>query len=100
MESFQNIHYDLSKFPGRLKVADSGMGWKGKGADDGLTLESGSINSAQWSRGARGYEVKILSRSQGVILLDGFQEEVSSRSDTVLWQRAHCYRTLIAWPNV
>ena len=76
METFQNIHYNLSKNGGRLRVAESGMGWKGYKSDQPLTLESGSFNAAQWSRGARGYEVKIFSRSQGVIYLDGFQEQV------------------------
>ena len=78
METFQNIYYDLSKATGRLRIADSGMGWKGHQSDSPLTLESGSLKSAHWSRGARGYELKIFSRSQGVILMDGFAEEVGS----------------------
>ncbi len=34
---------------------------------------------AQWSRAARGYEVKILSRNDGVIQLDGFKQEDMER---------------------
>ena len=94
METFQNIHYDLSKLPGRLRVAESGMGWKGKNSDDALTLESGSINGAQWSRGSRGWEMKILSRNQGVILLDGFAEEV--RYPPCAQLVSHAYRRRIS----
>ena len=99
METFQNIHYDLSKSAGRLRVADSGMGWKGNKSENPLTLESGSFNNAQWSKGARGYEVKIFSRSQGVIYLDGFQEEVQFRSNSLCFA-AHSCRISIACPSV
>lgn len=55
------------------------MGWRPSGGGDTFTLDSGNIVGAQWSRAARGYELKILSRTSGVIQLDGFDQEVRNR---------------------
>jgi len=78
-ESFENIYLDLSKQPGKCRFADTGMGWKPSGGGDTFTLDSANMGSAQWSRAARGYEVKVLSRHSGVVQLDGFQEEVKEK---------------------
>ncbi|KAL1837249.1 hypothetical protein VTJ49DRAFT_4090 [Mycothermus thermophilus] len=75
IESFDNIYLDLSRENGKCRFAESGLGWKPAGGGDTFTLDAGNIGGAQWSRAARGYEVKILQRSSGVIQLDGFQEE-------------------------
>jgi structure-specific recognition protein 1 len=79
MESFQNIYLDVSKQPGRLRIADYGMGWKPVSGEGGLSLDPGNFGPCQWSRSARGYEMKVFSRSQGVIQLDGFQQDVSCK---------------------
>ncbi|KAJ6165893.1 hypothetical protein N7485_009137 [Penicillium canescens] len=42
---------------------------------DTFTLDSNNIGAAHWSRAAKGFELKILSRSSGVIQLDGFDQE-------------------------
>jgi POB3-like N-terminal PH domain len=76
-ESFETIYLDLSKQPGKCKLAESGLGWRPAGGGDTFTLDSNNIGAAQWSRAAKGYELKILSRSSGVIQLDGFEQEVS-----------------------
>lgn len=52
------------------------MGWRPSGGGDTFTLDSSNIVGAQWSRAAKGYELKILSRTSGVIQLDGFEQEV------------------------
>lgn len=75
METFENVHLDLSKQPGRCRFADSGLGWKTKEGDP-YTLDKTNIASAQWSRAARGHEVKILTRNGEIVQLDGFQENV------------------------
>ena len=51
-------------------------GWKPAGGGEAFTLDQSNFGGAQWSRAAKGYEVKILQRSSGVIQLDGFQQEV------------------------
>lgn len=74
-ESFDNIYLDLSKDPGKCRLAESGLGWKPSGGQT-FTLDKGEFLSAQWSRAARGYEMKIYARNQGVVQLDGFRQEV------------------------
>ncbi|EEP77006.1 conserved hypothetical protein [Uncinocarpus reesii 1704] len=86
-ESFENIYLDLSKQPGKCKLAESGLGWKPSGGGDTFTLDKSNVGAAQWSRAAKGYELKILPRTGGVIQLDGFQQEDFERSSKAfkLW---------------
>lgn len=79
METFDNIYYEISRQPGKCRLRDIGLGWKPSTGDAAQTfaLEGADIQSAQWSRAAKGYELKILSRKNGTIQLDGFQEDVS-----------------------
>lgn len=74
-ENFDNIYLDLSKESGKCRFAENGLGWKPSGGGNTFTLDSGDVASAQWSRAAKGYEVKILKRSSEVVHLDGFQQE-------------------------
>ena len=80
METFENIYLDLSRRPGKCRIAESGLGWKAAG-EGTFTLESNSLNGVQWSRAARGYELKIVSRSHDIIQLDGFVQEVDTPLD-------------------
>jgi structure-specific recognition protein 1 len=75
-ESFDNIYLDLSKESGKCRFAETGLGWKPSGGGDTFTLDAAQIANAQWSRAAKGYEVKILQRNSGLVQLDGFQQEV------------------------
>jgi len=75
-QTFDNIYLDLSKDNGKCKFADNGLGWKPASGGETFTLDQSNIGGAQWSRAAKGYEVKILQRSSGITQLDGFQEEV------------------------
>ncbi|RDW71059.1 FACT complex subunit POB3 [Coleophoma crateriformis] len=74
-ESFDNIYLDLSKESGKCRFAETGLGWKPSGGGDTFTLDHTNIGGAQWSRAAKGYEVKILLRTSGVHQLDGFTQE-------------------------
>ena len=80
METFEAIHLDISKQPGKCRIAESGLGWKPSGGGDTFTLDNSNIGGAQWSRAARGYELKIMSRESGVIQLDGFDMEVRAET--------------------
>ncbi|CAK7203552.1 FACT complex subunit [Sporothrix eucalyptigena] len=75
IESFDNIYLDLSKESGKCRFAENGLGWKPAGGGDAFTLDQGNIGGAQWSRAAKGYEVKIQQRNSGILQLDGFQQE-------------------------
>lgn len=76
-ETFENIYLDLSRQAGKCRFAASGMGWKPSGGDT-WTLQNTEIVSAQWSRAAKGYELKIHTRTMGIVQLDGFEQDVSS----------------------
>ncbi|KAK4179615.1 hypothetical protein QBC36DRAFT_206604 [Triangularia setosa] len=83
IESFDNIYLDLSKEHGKCRFAETGLGWKPVGGGDTFTLDQGNIGGAQWSRAAKGYEIKILQRNSGIIQLDGFQQEDYERLNKV-----------------
>ncbi|OTB08432.1 hypothetical protein M426DRAFT_317049 [Hypoxylon sp. CI-4A] len=74
-ENFDNIFLDLSKESGKCRFAENGLGWKPSAGGNTFTLDRGDIASAQWSRAAKGYEVKILKRNYELVHLDGFQQE-------------------------
>lgn len=77
-ESFDEIYLDLSREAGKCRFAETGFGWKPSGGGDTFTLDASNIGGAQWSRAARGFEVKILQRNSGIVQLDGFKQEVST----------------------
>ncbi|RKF61611.1 FACT complex subunit ctc-1 [Erysiphe neolycopersici] len=74
-ESFDNIYLDLSKVSGKCRFAETGLGWKPSGGGEAFTLDHSNIGAAQWSRAAKGYELKILLRNSGLVQLDGFSHE-------------------------
>lgn len=74
-ETFENVFLDMSKNSGKCRFAASGMGWKQVGGDT-WTLQNTEISNAQWSRAAKGYEVKIFTRTMGIVQLDGFELDV------------------------
>jgi hypothetical protein len=74
-ESFDDIYLDLSKQPGKCRLAESGLGWKPAGGAT-FTLDKQDMLNAQWSRAARGHELKVIARTAGVVQLDGFRQDV------------------------
>jgi len=66
---------DLSRYPGRCRFNTSGMGWRPVDGEMRMLVNS-EIASAQWSRAAKGYEVKIVTRTMGIVQLDGFEQDV------------------------
>lgn len=79
-ENFENIFLDLSKHPGRWRLADSGCAWKPSTGGDVFTIDKDSIANAQWSRASKGYELKVITRNSATHQLDGFQQEVGLAS--------------------
>lgn len=80
---FENIYFNQSRASGRMRMTESGLGWKasekggsssGKGQEP-LLMPSEELLAALWSRGARGYEVRIQTKNKGVAQLDGFDLE-------------------------
>ena len=81
MEAFEGIYLYLSRHPGKCRIAEKGLGWKPSAGGDTFTIDSSNIIAAQWSRAAKGYEVKVLSRNSGTVQLDGFEQEVYIKMD-------------------
>ncbi|KAL8860232.1 MAG: hypothetical protein Q9178_003203 [Gyalolechia marmorata] len=81
VEEFNGIYLDLSKQPGKVKFAEAGLAWRPTGGTGGenFALDGQQFFQCQWSRGARGHEVKILLRDSGLIQLDGFEAEEFDR---------------------
>lgn len=82
-ESFDGIYFDLSKESGKCRFAETGFGWKPSGGGDTFTLDHSAIGGAQWSKAAKGHEVKIYLRAGGIHQLDGFQVEDFERLSKV-----------------
>ena len=87
-ETFENIYLDLSRVPGRCRFGASGMGWKAnpKGVaakdlkDQNMelwTLEAHEFIQAHWSRASKGYELKVFTRTMGIVQLGGFEQDAS-----------------------
>jgi len=94
-ETFENIYLDLSRVGGRCRFGASGMGWKpnSKGAnakdlkDQNMelwTLEAHEFIQAHWSRASKGYELKVFTRTMGIVQLDGFEQDVCNLSLIIL----------------
>ncbi|RLV95894.1 FACT complex subunit POB3 [Spathaspora sp. JA1] len=77
---FEKIYLNQSKLPGRMRIAESGLGWKANNPPSGSSaspsapflLPSEEILTSQWSRGSRGYELRVQTKNKGVVMLDGF----------------------------
>lgn len=80
---FDRIFYNQSKSGGRFRLAEGGLGWKASASGGSATAQNNEplllsyeeVTSVQWSRGCRGYELKISTKNKGLIQMDGFQQE-------------------------
>ncbi|KAK9451154.1 uncharacterized protein V1518DRAFT_412661 [Limtongia smithiae] len=75
MTQFDNIYFNQSSRPGRLRFANSGLGWKSSSKNVSLPpflLPQSEFMSANWSRAAKGYECRVLTKDRGVVQFDGF----------------------------
>ncbi|QPG76266.1 hypothetical protein FOA43_003652 [Brettanomyces nanus] len=78
---YERIYLNQSKMPGRMRIAESGLGWKAQSVPGATTktspflMPSEEISSAVWSRGCRGNELRIDTKNRGVVMLDGFGKE-------------------------
>ncbi|AAS52821.1 AER138Cp [Eremothecium gossypii ATCC 10895] len=80
---FDRIYYNQSKVSGRFRLGEGGLGWKASATggsaamqnNEPILLTADELASVQWSRGCRGYELKINTKNKGVVQLDGFSQE-------------------------
>lgn len=92
---FEKIYLNQSRLTGRMRIADSGLGWKAAQSSTDASnnkpflLPSEEILAAHWSRGSRGYELRVQTRNQGVVLLDGFDQEDFTKMKQELQRNFH-----------
>lgn len=90
---FDRIYLNQSKLNGRMRIADSGLGWKATGPNNATNapflLPSEEILAALWSRGSRGYELRIQTKNQGVVMLDGYDVEDFNKLKQELQRNFH-----------
>lgn len=83
---FDGIYLNQSKAQGRLRMVETGLGWKAvqKAAmggskdskkDEPFLLGKEELLAAFWSRGSRGYEMKIQTKNRGAANFDGFEQD-------------------------
>ncbi|GMF61648.1 unnamed protein product [[Candida] boidinii] len=64
-----------------MRIADSGLGWKGATIPGSTVktapflLPADEISSVHWSRASRGWELRIDTKNQGSVMLDGFDQQ-------------------------
>lgn len=92
---FEKIYLNQSRLTGRMRIADSGLGWKAAQSssdpsnNEPFLLLAEEILTAHWSRGSRGYELRIQTRNRGVVSLDGFDQEDFSKMKQELQRNFH-----------
>lgn len=91
---FDKIYLNQLRLNGRMRIADSGLGWKASSSGSDapsapFLLPSEQILGAQWSRGSRGYELRVQTKNQGVVMLDGFDAEDFAKMKQELQRNFH-----------
>lgn len=90
---FEKIYLNQSRLNGRMRIADSGLGWKAASVSGSSSapflLPTEEILAAQWSRGSRGYELRVQTKNQGVVSLDGFDSEDFAKMKQELQRNFH-----------
>ncbi|KAK9480404.1 hypothetical protein V1514DRAFT_325333 [Lipomyces japonicus] len=101
MTQFDNIYFNQSARPGRLRFANSGLGWKSSSKASStlapFLLPQSEVVSANWSRAAKGYECRVLTKDRGVVQFDGFdlddfdrlKNTIKHHFDAVLETKSH-----------
>lgn len=65
----------LGKKPGKLRLADSGLGWKADAAGEPFTTPASDLKAAHWYKASRGFELKIIRNRGSFLQFDNFSEE-------------------------
>lgn len=66
-----------------MRVANSGMAWKGIDSGEVVAIGGGDIKSAQWLRVARGFQLRVVHKDRKRDTFDGFKREVRARRDVI-----------------
>ncbi|KAF8132194.1 structure-specific recognition protein-domain-containing protein [Mycena galopus ATCC 62051] len=72
---FDPVYRGLSPEVGKMRMASSGMAWKGVDSGEVVAIASADIKSAQWLRVARGFQLRVGLRDRKRDTFDGFKRE-------------------------
>ncbi|KAJ7643945.1 SSrecog-domain-containing protein [Roridomyces roridus] len=72
---FDPIFHGLSGEVGKMRVAGSGMAWKGIDSGEMTAISAADIRSAQWLRVARGFQLRLGLKDRKRETFDGFKRE-------------------------
>ncbi|KAJ6461995.1 SSrecog-domain-containing protein [Mycena vitilis] len=72
---FDPIYRGLSPEVGKMRVASSGMAWKGIDTGEVVAIAGGDIKSAQWLRVGRGFQLRVGLKDRKRDTFDGFKRE-------------------------
>ncbi|CAL1712464.1 unnamed protein product [Somion occarium] len=72
---FDYIYHGLSPEVGKVRIATSGIAWKGEDSDAIVGLPAADIKWAQWVRVARNYQLRIGTKDRKRENFDGFSRE-------------------------
>lgn len=64
----------LGKKSGKLRLADSGLGWKAENSGEPFTTPASDLRAAHWHKASRGFELKLIRNRGPVLRFDGFGE--------------------------
>ncbi|KAF8965979.1 structure-specific recognition protein-domain-containing protein [Flammula alnicola] len=81
---FDRIYHGMSPELGKLRVAPSGMAWKGVDSEQVTPVPSNEIKWAQWLRVARQFQLRIGLRDHRKVKFDGFTREDHDKLATLL----------------
>lgn len=75
---YDGIYYNQSRASGQMRMSESGLGWKSSATVSGkpqepVLLPADELVSAQWTRGARGWMLRLSQKSGTVVQFDGFE---------------------------
>jgi structure-specific recognition protein 1 len=77
---FLGIHLENSLEPGKLRMASTGLGWKGDMQGVATTVAAGDMKWMQWLRVGRGFQLRIgLKSERRRITFEGFPREDHDR---------------------
>lgn len=84
-EDYEKIYLNQGRLNGRFRIADTGLGWKPAktpGTANSLAdkvkpylLPSEEVVTVQWSKGCKGFELRINTKNKGIVQLDGFTSD-------------------------
>ncbi|EJT99906.1 SSrecog-domain-containing protein [Dacryopinax primogenitus] len=76
LASFKNVFHGLSPEQGEMRLTHNGLAWQGSDTKKVVTVTKESMRAAQWTRVARGFQLRLLlSSDKRRETFDGFERE-------------------------